>query len=250
VTPLPRSAVCRSAPTFRQSAAATPIGRERTLAHVGSAPHACEGRARRGRRYPPGAHAGAVGPAGRLPCDARAGVASRNSLRSLRSLRSDSRDESDHEARWRAPTPALRFSALQKSPPTGTACREAPSAACRPSHAERVPQGRGRGCVRGASEAPRSAGLVAARVSALRHRTRRDCLSAESEANEASFATGHETEHRRGVRPQGGPPKLSPGRTPARGLAATTVADVQTRHEPRSAPCRKRPPVPRARPQP
>ena len=35
----------------------------------------------------------------RLPCGARPGVASRNSLRSLRSLRSDNRDESDDEAR-------------------------------------------------------------------------------------------------------------------------------------------------------
>ncbi len=35
----------------------------------------------------------------RLPCGARPGVASRNSLRSLRSLRSDNRDENDNEAR-------------------------------------------------------------------------------------------------------------------------------------------------------
>jgi len=35
----------------------------------------------------------------RLPCGARPGVASRDSLRSLRSLRSNSRDESEHEAR-------------------------------------------------------------------------------------------------------------------------------------------------------
>jgi hypothetical protein len=33
------------------------------------------------------------------------GAASRNSLRELRSLRSDNRDESDHEARCRAPAP-------------------------------------------------------------------------------------------------------------------------------------------------
>ena len=55
--------------------------------------------ARRGRRYPAAAHAGAVYASLRLRCGARAGVASPNSLRALRALRSNSRDESDHEAR-------------------------------------------------------------------------------------------------------------------------------------------------------
>jgi hypothetical protein len=80
---------------------------------------------RRGRRYPPGAHAGAVGAwRHRLHCDARSGLAPHNSLRSLRSLRSDRCGESVHQARWRAPSPALRFSSPQKSPLPGTACRE------------------------------------------------------------------------------------------------------------------------------
>jgi hypothetical protein len=80
--------------------------------------------ARRARRYPPGAHAVAVGAARRLHCAARAGVAPPNSLRSLRSLRSDSRGESVDEARaLRAPTPALRCSSPQKSPLPDTACR-------------------------------------------------------------------------------------------------------------------------------
>ena len=82
--------------------------------------------ARRGRRCPLAAHAGAVGLAGRLHCDARARVVPQNSLRSLRSLRSDSRGKSVHEARWRAPTPALRFSSPQKSPPADSACRDNP----------------------------------------------------------------------------------------------------------------------------
>jgi hypothetical protein len=54
---------------------------------------------RRGRRCPLGAHAAAVGLAGRLHCDARAEVVPQNSLRSLRSLRSNSRGKSVHEAR-------------------------------------------------------------------------------------------------------------------------------------------------------
>jgi len=81
--------------------------------------------AHRGRRCPLGAHAGAVGAVRRLHCDARARVVPQNSLRSLRSLRSNSRGKSDHEARSRAPTLALRFSSPQKSPPAGSACREA-----------------------------------------------------------------------------------------------------------------------------
>ena len=52
----------------------------------------------------------------RLRCDARAGVAPRNSLRSLRSLRSNNRGESDERSALRAPTPALRFSPPHKSP--------------------------------------------------------------------------------------------------------------------------------------
>src|SRR5205814_667637 len=55
--------------------------------------------------------------------EAQAGLAPQNSLRSLRSLRSDSRGESDERSALRAPSPALRFSSPQKSPPPGTACR-------------------------------------------------------------------------------------------------------------------------------
>ena len=58
-----------------------------------------------------------------------------------------------------------------------------------------------------ACEAPRSAGLVAARASALRCLTS-PRLSERSERSERSeFAAGHETEHRRGVGPQGRPPQ-------------------------------------------
>jgi len=87
----------------------------------------CFERARRGGRYPAGAHTGSVGLAGRLRCDARSPLAPRNSLRSLRSLRSDNRGESDHEARAaRVPSVLPRFSPPHKSPPPGTA-RRAPT---------------------------------------------------------------------------------------------------------------------------
>jgi len=60
----------------------------------------CESRfARRGRRYPQGAHAVAVSASLRLRCGARLGVAPLNSLRSLRSLRSNRRGESVLDAR-------------------------------------------------------------------------------------------------------------------------------------------------------
>jgi len=99
-------------------------------------------REHRGRRYPSGAHAEAVG-AGprrgpfvalhRLHCAARSGVAPQNSLRSLRSLRSNSRGESVVEARAaRAPTPALRCSSPPKSPPPGSTCREGHGCWCSP----------------------------------------------------------------------------------------------------------------------
>jgi hypothetical protein len=52
----------------------------------------------------------------RADCPAMLGLVapSRNSLRSLRSLHSNKRDESDHEARWRARPRALRFSAAHR----------------------------------------------------------------------------------------------------------------------------------------
>jgi hypothetical protein len=152
--------------------------------------------ARRGGRYPGWAHTGAVFASLRLRCDARAGVAPRNSLHSLRSLRSDNRGESDERSALRAPTPTLRFSPPHKSPTPGTAPRAASLVVFVARHS-----GAGKavgGCASAATyAAPRSAGLVAARVSAHRVLTRRDCPSAANAVSVASFATGHETEHRR-----------------------------------------------------
>ena len=106
---------------------------------------------------PAWAHAGAVGAARRLRCDARSGVAPRNSLRSLRSLRSNMARRVRSRSALRAPTPplalqaapglaarpfarhepspgrlvsVLTFSPPQKSPPPETACRVATAEAC------------------------------------------------------------------------------------------------------------------------
>jgi hypothetical protein len=90
----------------------------------------CAAPAHRGRGCPAGAHAVAVAAARRLHCAARSGVAPPNSPRSLRSLRSNNRGESVDEARWRAPTPALRCSSPPKSRPAGSPCREAHGCWC------------------------------------------------------------------------------------------------------------------------
>ena len=112
---------------------------------------------RRGRRHPAGAHAVAVGAARRLHCAARGGLAPQNSLRSLRSLRSITRGESVYEARAaRTPSPPLRCSSPQKSPPPGTACRSGTTVACVRCRPPPVPQSRvrpGGGALRRCREA-------------------------------------------------------------------------------------------------
>jgi hypothetical protein len=187
-------------------------------------PRSCS--ARRGVRYPAAAHAVAVSASLRLHCAARAGVAPQNSLRSLRSLRSNSCGESDHEARWRVPTPALRCSSPQKSPPPGTARREAPLVVFDDKDLGGAGKAVG-GCVPAATyAAPRSAGLVAARVSAHRLLTRRDCSSAANEVSVASFATGHENEHRREPEAKRRAAASERRRTPACGFATLAYRHV------------------------
>jgi len=175
--------------------------------------------ARRDARYPGRAPTVAVGPAGR--CDARSAVARRNSLHSLRSLRTDNRRESEDEARAaRAPTALLRFSPPHKSPTPGTAHRaETPVVFDDTCHC-----GAGKavaGCAPAATyAAPSSAGLMAARDSALRDLTRRDCSSIANAVSEASFATGHEIEHRREPSAQRRAATFERRRIPAPGFAS------------------------------
>jgi hypothetical protein len=159
--------------------------------------YSCGDIARRGGRHPAGAPTVAVGLAGRLRCDARSAVARRNSPCSLRSLHSDNRREFDERSALRAPTALLRFSPPHKSPPRDTAHRVATLVVF---DAWQGGAGKaGGGCASAATyAAPSSAGLVVARTSALRDLTRRDCPSAANAVSVASFATGHETEQRRG----------------------------------------------------
>ena len=95
--------------------AATGLGAERPLGVLRSA--------HRGRWCPVGAHGVSAGCAG---CPAMLGCRACRITHCAHCVRSVQTGcgKSDHEARWRAPTPALRFSSPQKSPPAGSACRE------------------------------------------------------------------------------------------------------------------------------
>jgi hypothetical protein len=171
--------------------------------------------------YPVVAHAVAVCAALRLRCDARSEVAPHNSLRSLRSLRSDKCGESVYEARAaRAPTSALGFSPPQKSPPPGTTHRAETMAVRFDEHLGASGKAVGGYASAATYAAPRSAGLMAARASAHRVLTRRDCSSGESAANAASFATGREREHRREPVAKRRAAASERRRMPARGFAS------------------------------
>jgi len=215
----------------------------------------CDGCERRDGRYPLGAPTVAIGLAGRLRCDARSAVVPRNSLHSLRSLRSNSLGESDERSALRAPTPALAlqaasclaarplarhkqstgpfvsrlaFSPPHKSPPPGTAHRAAVLVAF-----DEVHGGAGKaagGCAPAATyAAPRNGRLVAARASALRVLTRRDCPSAANAVSAASFATGHEAEYRREPFAQRRAAAFERRRIPAHGFASMHGKQVAKR---------------------
>jgi len=198
--------------------------------------------ARRGRRCPAGAHAGAVGAARRLQCAARSGLAAPNSLRSLRSLRSNSGAESDNQARCArrarpcaAPRPRNR---PHRAPPAATErCARAALArpdACSwpdPSDGRNVssvsaavfcssrPTGAaakaraGRPAARlGGAEKRRACGLARSASCLL---TRRRCPSAVSAANVASSAPGPQDRASQGSR-RAAPAASAKRRGPAR----------------------------------
>ena len=192
--------------------------------------------ARRGRRYPQGAHAVAVSATLRLRCAARSGVAPLNSLRSLRSLRSNRRGESVLEARCArrpqscaarrhrnrplrvAPAALPPFGLLRRTP-TGLLDATAHRPLATPhlgvgvglaSQSNLGWQRGGRHPVGAISGATSSAGLWSARASALPHLTRRVCLSGESAANAASSAARPQAEQHSGVGAKRRPPQHEP----------------------------------------
>ena len=140
--------------------------------------------ARRGRRYPAGAHGGAVYASLRLRCGARPGVAPHNSLRSLRSLRSDRCGESVYKARC-----ARRPQSSASRSPTNRPCRVPPAAKTTrggaPTRTTTAAAESRPGRWQRACGAPRSTGLVARACSALRNLVCRT-LSERSERSERS----------------------------------------------------------------
>ena len=118
--------------------------------------------------------------------------------------------KSVHEARCARSARCLRFSPTLYSPSAATAHRaNHPSWRATCSHATADAAKPARAGLRRASAAARNAGCPARARSAHRQLTsRRECLSAESAANEASCPPGRASEYRSGVGPQGRPPQL------------------------------------------
>ena len=189
--------------------------------------------AHRGRRYPAGAHAGAVGAARRLHCDARPEVVPHNSLRSLRSLRSNTCGKSVHEARC-ARRPRSCASRRPKIAPAGYRLPRSSAqvfSTKAASGSTKARPGSLRRALRGA-EKRRAGGGARSAHQELTCRI----LFERSERSERSELCGrHSTEHRRAVGPQGRPPRTKCRRLPGRAFVAPTCAS----HRPMSATGRK-----------
>ena len=165
----------------------------------------------------------------RLPCASRSRGPSHNSLRSLRSLRSHRCDESvvvaREYARGHESCDARRLPCALRPART----RLCGAARClrrgqRALAARRaVPA---RGDFGGGEE--RSFG-VGARTRAHRELTRRNCLSAESEANAASFAARPRSEHRSAV---GAARHRPPRHEPLAGAACRAAKNSRTQSSP------------------
>ena len=199
---------------------------------------ACEGLARRGRRHPAGAHAGTVYASLRLRCAARPGVAPRTRCAHFVRYAQTGGAKSVLEARWRAPTPGLRCSPPQKSPPPGAACRAATVrfsatedqdqlANAPPRRSERVSA---ESCETQVVFATKTTRVVARQAlpvggdfcggeqrssgvgarSAPPKLTRRVCLSGVSVANVASSAARPQSEQHSGVAAKRRPPQHEP----------------------------------------
>ena len=100
----------------------------------------------RGRRYPPGAHGGAVSASLRLHCGARPPVVPHNSLRSLRSLRSNTCGKSVHEARCARGPQALALQAAPGRWPGRSPGTNSPLDCSCPGRAFSAPQRRAAAC--------------------------------------------------------------------------------------------------------
>ena len=182
---------------------------------------------RRGRRYPSGAHGVAVGTACRLHCDARSEVAPQTRFVRCAHCAQTDAAKSDDEARWRAPTPALRSSSPHKSPLPNTACRDVNPRWHAPSCMQLSrPRCLGIGC--GAPVRRRGAqGSWPARASALRDLTCRRLFERSERSERSEFGDGPRDRAPQGSRPAG--PTAEPKR---RSLSPGALAAHETRKRP------------------
>jgi hypothetical protein len=103
-------------------------------------------------------------------------------------------DKSDNEARCARRPQSCAPRRPTNRPPAGTACREVQRRLSASKGTTVVAMSRAGRCGR-ACEAPRSAGLVAARASALRNLTSPRLFERSERSERSEFAAGHETEY-------------------------------------------------------
>ena len=128
-------------------------------------------------------------------------------------------------ATLRAPPPRLRSSSPPRSPPPGTACRDAVTVESSPIRLRREPQ-----CIHKAVSGPLAARLRGAEErrsrgrarSALRHQTRRPCLSAVSDSERSELGAGPRDRAPQGSRPAGSTASSKRRQRPGHGFAAPT----------------------------
>ena len=177
----------------------------------------------------------------RLPCAARLEGAPHNSLRSLRSLRSDRMRQVSPRSSLRSPPSRLRCSAPHTAPPPGTACRSGTGVAFGGTPPLLPAKGRSGGARR-AWEAPRSAGLLAARTQCAHRQLTRGRLFERSERSERSeFDRGPEARAPQGRWRYAPPAEVAPSPQGPHAFAAPLTAKTNGRGSTLSAPAARTP---------
>jgi len=204
-------------------------GPSASVRSVRSVRSACASAARRGGRCPVWAHDGAVVPAGRLRCAARAARAAAVPLVSALNAPHFTAPRRSDACGAGLPLASLRCSPRHKSPTPGAAHRAEPVAACVHAWHGGACKAAG-GCAPAATyAAPRNGRLTAARAQrALRVLTRGDCPNVANAVSVVSFAAGRETEYRREPLAQRGAAAFERRRIPARGFARSRLGTQAT----------------------
>jgi hypothetical protein len=159
----------------------------------------CTSTARRGRRYPAGAHTVAVCASLRLRCAARPGVGVAELTTGLeRALRSNNCDESVHDARKRARPRTEHHSRPRDRPHRAPPAAMMQRGNSKNTHGVRSKGGAGQAAAHRSHGAPRVCSERVAARQRARALARRDCLNGENVVNAVSFTTGHAREQTRG----------------------------------------------------